>query len=360
MRANSATSADRDQRAKELYQRLDVQHMTPLWRQLDSVAPKAPVVASVPYIWRWREVAPALTDACEIVTPQEAERRVLMLINPAYEGKTLRTVGLLYGGIQVIRPGETADSHRHTPNAQRFIIEGDGVYMTVDGEQATTVGKGDFVVTPSWCWHDHGNTGDHDMIWLDGLDIAFANILDANFFEDWEGPDASPPVTVPVGDSVRRWGRNMRPGWCEDGRSAHAGVLHYPWNDARNSLHGMRTDVGSPYDGIIMQYIDPRTGGPTMPTIASSLQLLRKGEHTKAHRHTSSTIYHVAEGGGRTIIDGKEFLWEEGDTFVIPSWCWHEHRSESGEAVLFSYTDRPIIGSFNWYREEEHPDGRQS
>lgn len=347
------------QQREAFYRQLEGQHIEPLWRMLASATPKEPVVHSVPYIWRWRDIKPALGVAGDVVSPQEAERRVLMLINPAYESRSLRTVGLLYAGYQMVRPGETADSHRHAPNAQRFIVQGDGVYMNVDGETAIA-NKGDFLVTPSWCWHDHGNNTNEDMVWLDGLDLAFTNILDSNFFENWEGPGGAPPVTVHSGDSDRRWGRHMRPKWEDLERPGRASIVHYPWLEARDALHGLRDDAGSPYDGIIMQYCDPRDGGPTMPTFASSLQLLRKDEHTKAHRHTSSTIYHVAEGGGRSIISGKEFLWEEGDTFVLPSWTWHEHESIGGEAVLFSYTDRPIIDRFNWYREEVHPQTHQS
>jgi gentisate 1,2-dioxygenase len=357
---NAELSADGLSEAREqLYERLQANNMTALWQALGSVTSRSPRPESVPHLWRWNDVRPLLADAGRLVTPQEAERRVLMLINPSYPGKSLRTVGMLYGGIQMICPGEVADSHRHAPNAQRFIIEGDGVYMNVDGERCMA-SKGDFVVTPSWAWHDHGNESDHDMVWLDILDIAFCNLLDANFFEDWEGNGAAPPLTVPDGDSTRRWGRNMRPTWIEDGRSERAALIRYNWGDARDTLRDLRADQGSPFDGIILQYTDPRTGGPTMPTIASSLQLLRKGEHTCAHRHTSSTIYHVAEGAGRTIIDQREFCWVEGDTFTLPSWAWHEHEPIGGEAVLFSYTDRPILDAFGWYREEPHPDRYQS
>jgi gentisate 1,2-dioxygenase len=359
MQVSESRPNDLTQQREALYKHLESQNIEALWRALDAVTPRTPVAQSVPHIWRWRDMKPMLSKACDVVTPQEAERRVLMLINPAYPAKTLRTVGLLYAGIQMIRPGETADAHRHSPNAQRFIIAGEGVYMNVDGETAMAA-KGDFVLTPSWCWHDHGNRSGQDMVWLDGLDIAFANILDANFFEDWEGPGHSPPVTVAEGDSHRRWGRHMRPTWQEPERPGRASMLLYAWGESRDALHALRHDQGSPYDGIIMQYCDPRDGGPTMPTFASSLQLLRKDEHTRAHRHTSSTIYHVAEGGGRSIIGGAEFAWEEGDTFVLPSWTWHEHESVGGDAVLFSYTDRPVIETFRWYREEEHPDVYQS
>ena len=356
MQVMSERPNDLMQQREALYADLEKQNIACLWRALGTAQPKSPNVESVPFIWRWRDVRPALGLAGDLVTPQEAERRVLMLINPAYPTKTLRTVGLLYAGIQLIRPGETADRHRHAPNAQRFIIEGEGAYSTVDGEKAV-MSKGDFVLTPSWTWHDHGNESDRDMVWLDGLDVAFINMVDSNFFEE---PEGRPVPAAPVGDSHHRWGRNMRPTWQGAGGTSGAALVSYPWRQARDALHALRDDQGSPYDGIIMQYVDPRTGGPTLPTIASSLQLLRKSEHTKRHRHTSSVVYHVAEGGGRSIIGDKEIVWEEGDTFVVPSWAWHEHESTGGEAVLFTYTDRPIIEAFNWYREETDAAGQSA
>ena len=117
-------------------------------------------------------------------------------------------------------------------------------------------------------------------------------------------------------------------------------------------MHELRDEKGGPHDGIMLQYINPMTGGPTLPTISTYLQLIRKGEHTQPHRHTSSTVYHVAEGEGRSLVGDTEYKWEEGDTFVVPSWVAHEHESSNGEAVLFSYSDRPIIHAAGFYREE--------
>ena len=348
MQVTTDRSNDLDGQREALYAALEKQSISCLWRARGAAQPTAPRVDSVPHIWRWCDVRPALAQAGDLVTAQEAERRVLMLINPAYTTPTLRTVGLMFSGIQMIRPGEAAGRHRHAPNAQRFIIEGTNAYSTVDGER-TMMSKGDFVLTPSWSWHDHGNETDHDVIWLDGLDVAFINMLDANFFED--GDDVPPPE-APTGDSHSRWGRNMRPAWQPADRAARNALVLYPWQEARDTLHALRADKGSPFDGIVMQYVNPRTGGPTLPTIASSLQLLRRGEHTRRHRHTSSAVYHVAEGAGRSLVGEQEIAWEEGDTFVVPSWAWHEHESVGGEAVLFTYSDRPIIDAFNWYREE--------
>lgn len=336
---------------EEFYKELEASSIEPLWRVLGDAAPKSPRVEGKVHKWAWRDVRSQMMRAGDLVTPQEAERRVLMLINPAFKSTSFRTIGLIYAGIQLIMPGEIADSHRHTPNAQRFIIEGEGAYTAVEGER-TIMSKGDYVLTPGWTWHDHGNESNKPMIWLDGLDLPFAIMLDANFFEDYvDGDGQMQPIYRQPEDSHSRWGRNLRPSWQSPFSTTASPILNYRWKDARASLHALRDETGSPYDGIIMQYTNPVTGGPTLPTISAYLQLLRKGEHTKSHRHTSSTIYHVAEGGGRSIVNGAEITWEEGDTFIVPSWAPHEHVSVGGEAVLFSYTDRPIVSAFGFYRE---------
>jgi len=340
---------------EQFYQQLEAQSIEPLWRVLRDAAPKEPRVQSLAHLWAWRDVRPYMMKASDLVTPQEAERRVLMLINPAFKSTTFRTVGLIYAGIQLIMPGETADSHRHTPNAQRFIIEGDGAYTAVEGER-TIMSKGDFVLTPGWTWHDHGNQSGKPMIWLDGLDLPFAIMSDANFFEDYAGGDGqTQPIYRQPDDSHHRWGRNLRPTWDQPFSTSSTPVLNYRWAESRAALHALRAESGSPYDGIILQYTNPITGGSTLPTISACLQLLRKDEHTQSHRHTSSTVYHVAEGEGRSLVGESEYKWEEGDTFVVPSWAAHEHASVNGEAVLFSYSDRPIIDAFGYYREEALP-----
>ncbi|HEX2172963.1 MAG TPA: cupin domain-containing protein [Dehalococcoidia bacterium] len=85
----------------------------------------------------------------------------------------------------------------------------------------------------------------------------------------------------------------------------------------------------------------------------SSLQLIRAGQRTKAHRHTPNVVYHVAEGRGETVIEGRPFAWAPGDTFVVPAWAWHEHRSAAGaDAVFFSYSDAPVLAALGLLREQ--------
>ncbi|HEY7295355.1 MAG TPA: cupin domain-containing protein, partial [Dehalococcoidia bacterium] len=286
---------------------------------------------------------------------EEAERRVLMLLNPGLEGKPAATA-TLYAGIQLILPGEVARTHHHTPAAIRFIIEGKGGYTAVSGEKGP-MAKGDFLTTPNWTWHDHGNEGGDPVIWLDGLDIPFVTNVDAIFYEEFG--EERQPIVKPPDDSLHRWGANLRPTW-QTPPGPYSPLLNYRWQTSRAALHALREAEASPCDGVIMEYQNPNTGGPVLPTMSAYLQLLRRGEHTQAHRHVASTVYHVAEGGGFSLIAGERFAWSEGDTFVVPAWAWHEHASQDGEAVLFSFSDRPILRAFALDREERHPKGRQS
>ena len=82
--------------------------------------------------------------------------------------------------------------------------------------------------------------------------------------------------------------------------------------------------------------------------------MLRPGERTKRHRHTSSAMYFVVRGEGTTMVGEQALEWKQHDSFVIPNWAWHEHvnRSKSDEAILFSVNDIPVLNAFGLYREE--------
>ena len=143
---------------------------------------RTPVTPALPANWDYDNVVrPYLMQAGGLITAKEAERRVLILENPGLRGQTCITHSL-FAGLQLIMPGEVAPAHRHTQSALRFIIEGSGAYTAVEGER-TLMQPGDFVITPSWTWHDHGNDTDRPMVWLDGLDIPIVRLFDASFAE---------------------------------------------------------------------------------------------------------------------------------------------------------------------------------
>jgi gentisate 1,2-dioxygenase len=115
----------------------------------------------------------------------------------------------------------------------------------------------------------------------------------------------------------------------------------------------LRDHDGSPYEGVALDYTHPLTGGPVLPTIGCRVQLIRKGERLKARRVAGSSVFTVAKGKGRSVIDGKTFDWEKGDIIALPSWALHEHANTgSGDAILFSINDRPVLEALGLYREE--------
>ena len=205
-----------------------------------------------------------------LITAKEAERRVLILENPGLAGQS-RITNSLFAGLQMILPGEVAPAHRHTPSALRFIIEGHGAYTAVEGER-TIMEPGDFVITPPWTWHDHGNESDQAMVWLDGLDVPMIKMLDASFAEPSNAD--SQTISRPVGDSPARYGANMVPvDWKPETKSSP--VFSYPYTRSRETLQTLsRNGDPDPYHGYKLRYINPATGGSPMPTIGAFMALL--------------------------------------------------------------------------------------
>lgn len=338
------------------YDELDKHKAGALWTVANKIEPWEPKSASVPVLWRYADLREHVLRSVELVTPEKAGRRVIYLNNPGRQD-VAAAVGWLYSGLQVMHPGEAASAHAHSASALRFIMEGAGAYTIVDGHKMT-LGANDFVLTPNGTWHEHGIAEDGaPCIWQDGLDIPLVNALEANFYVVHE--DLRQAVGHPVNDMTATWGNpGLRPA---EGKWSHAysPMFKYEWAPTYESLsrYAPVTD-GSPFDGVFMNYVNPLTGGPVMQTIGASMQMLRPGEKTKAHRHTGSVLYQCAKGSGYSIINGRRFDWKERDIFCVPSWAWHEHAngSDRDDACLFSFNDMPVMHSLGLYREQAFAD----
>lgn len=319
-------------------------HMKPLWERVMRLQPGT---AAAPVIWRWQDVQPFLMRSAELITTQEAERRVLMLENPALKGTTFATT-TLYAGLQVILPGEIARTHRHAPNALRFIIEGTGAYTAVEGERVM-MKPGDFVTTPNWTWHDHGNVGSEAVVWLDGLDTAFANLFGAHFREDY--PRESQPVARIEGDAAARYGANLLP--LEQRPTGRASpVLSYPYDRTRTALHSLARS-GDPHasHGYKLRYSNPATGGHPFPTMAVFMQWLPKGYAGRRYRSTDGAVFCVVEGQGSAVVGETRYRFAPHDVFVVPSWEFCQLTADT-DCVLFSYSDRAAQEALGFWREE--------
>lgn len=337
------------------YEATEAMGGTPLWRQYANLFPKEPVSRAVPYHWRFAETVRLLEFFTKVMSLEEAERRVIMYVNPGLraESATLRT---LFAGIQAILPGEVARPHRHSANAFRFILKGTGAYTTVNGEPVD-MRPGDLLLTPGWFWHDHTHEGEEPMYWLDGLDFPLVNLLESAFFEAYDGE--CQPLLAGRNEASRQftYGR-LNPVWLKPD-SANSPMGRYPWEQTRAALDAIGDSAaGTAADGILLEYSNPWTGGPVMSTISCRIGRLPPGFHGSRRRTTANTIVTVVEGEGVSEVGGETFRWSAGDTFCIPAWTWYEHATASTKAAatLFSYTDEPVFRSLGLFREEGDAD----
>lgn len=331
----------------DFYQRAKQENLAPLWRVLHGLVTEVPAPACKAAIWRYEQVRPYILESCTQISTEEAERRVMVLENPGLPGQS-RITQSLFGGLQIILPGETAPAHRHVASALRFVIEGRNAFTAVAGEK-TMMEPGDFVITPSMTWHDHGNVGDAPMIWLDGLDMHIVNIMAASFREGY--PGKVHPIDRPEGAAMLEAGSNLLPVDQEYGTQTSP-IFNYPYNRTRETLDGLaRFREINPWHGHKMRYVNPVNGSWAIPTLATCMQLLPAGFKTRPYRSTDSTAFVVVEGTGSSTIGGQTFDWEPHDIFVVPSWVTVEHHSKT-DAVLFSYSDRAVQEKLDFFREE--------
>jgi gentisate 1,2-dioxygenase len=331
---------------KAFYEKIDKSNISALWNNLAALVTPEPKSACMPYLWRYNEVRAAMMEAGALITAKEAERRVLVLENPGLRGQSKITTSL-YAGVQMVLPNEVAPAHRHSQSALRFVLEGGGAYTAVNGER-TTMEVGDFVITPSGTWHDHGNASKEPMLWLDGLDIPLVQFLDASFME--HGSDDEQPISRPEGDALARYGANMLPVDHKRG-STNSPIFNYPYARSREALEAMRrSQAWDACHGIKMRYVNPTNGDFAMPTIASCLQLLPKGFKSSRYRSTDATVFTAVEGKGRTRVGDTLLEWGPRDVFVVPSWKPVVHEADS-DAVLFSFSDRAVQEKLGIWRE---------
>jgi len=332
---------------RAFYGRIDKQNMTALWTVLGDLVTPEPKTQCQPALWKFADIRAAMLEAGALITAKEAERRVLVLENPGLRGQS-RVTTSLFAGVQLVMPREVAPAHRHSQSALRFMIEGHGGHTSVDGER-TSMEPGDFIITPSMTWHDHGNETDRPIFWLDGLDIPIIQFLGASFAEQL-GADQQ-PIGKLAGDSTARYGSNLLPVDLGAGTRTSP-IFNYPYARTREALDQLAR--GSDLDachGIKMRYTNPTTGGHAMPTIGSFIQLLPKGFKSSRYKATDATVFSVVEGRGRTRVGESLLEWGPKDIFIVPSWIAASHEAD-GESVLFSFSDRPVQEKLGVWRED--------
>lgn len=301
----------------ELFREARSNDLDAAWIVYGEIVSHVPRPKAIPHVWPYESARPLLERAGNLVGTQDAERRVLMLTNPAL--KAPFTTDTLYAGLQLILPGEVARAHRHTAFALRFIIEGSNAYTAVGGEKVT-MNPGDLVLTPSFEYHDHGNEGGMPMVWLDGLDIALYQWIPANFANAYADP---------------RYPAEAAP---------QPSRLLYPWNEMLARL------AAEPGPFATSEYAYRPTSGPISPTIGASAERIAAETESPRRLETASAIYHVVAGHGKTAVEGTTLEWKQHDTFAIPAWQRYAHTNLGSEtAYLFRIDDKPLLRAMGAY-----------
>lgn len=294
-----------------------------------------PAPAGAAALWPWELVHGKLREACDLFPESLTARRNVTFVNPALPRRG--TTHTIVAGMQLVRAGEVAWSHRHTIAALRFTIDGGERLCTVVDGQRCIMESNDLILTPSWAWHDHHNDGQSDAVWLDVLDMPLVRDLNQTFYE-------------PFGESV------------QPVDAAAARPYRYAWREVRELLRAQTAFPASPFHGVRVAYAG-RDGGWTLPSLACYVQLLRPGERTMPHRRTSSAVCYVIEGHGTAVIGSQELAWKARDTFAVPNWSRHQliNRSDDAEAIIFSVTDEPLLAALGLLRsdpQDDHPVAR--
>lgn len=325
---------------------LAAKDLQPLWTQSSRLMPNQPRPQTVPWLWKWSTLLPLAERAGEIITvTRGGDRRVLALANPGLGGQPY-TSSTLWAAIQYLGPRESAPAHRHTPSAIRFVMQGRGVWTTVNGDSCE-MRPGDLILTPNWAWHDHHNEGDEPMVWFDGLDLPFVGAMEAVFFENL--PDERQAITGQNESQRRYGGRAMRARAGAD-VPPYSPLLRYPWDETDRALTDLLASQGGPM--ATLEYANPLDGRPAIPTFSSEMHRIAAGGRTRPARKVGSSVFVAYHGTGSTIVNGQRFDWEPGDIFVTPSWSIVEHHADE-QADLFAISDRPILEALHLYRETE-------
>jgi gentisate 1,2-dioxygenase len=333
--------------AVTLVDALASQHLVPLWSEIGELMPATPRPKTEPHLWQWQTLLElAERSGREVPVGRGGERRALALANPGLGGRPFATP-TLWAAIQYLNPGESAPVQRHTQNAFRFVVEGEGVWTVVDGDPVS-MRRGDFLPQPGWHWHGHFNITDQPMAWLDGLDIPFQSYLESTFFDF--GPDTVDSSAAPDRSrSERLWSQPGLRALTHLQPTRSTPLLAYRWEHTDRALHEQLALEAEGRRGVTVEtghaavrYVNPATGGDVMPTVRAEFHRLARGTATAPRRDVGSSVFQVFVGTGEVTVGDRRWEVARGDLFVVPSWQPWEVTTESG-LDLFRFSDAPIV-----------------
>jgi gentisate 1,2-dioxygenase len=250
---------------------------------------------------------------------------------------------MLTGSLQTLLPGERARPHRHTMDALRFALTGEGAETIVDGKPCP-MEPGDLILTPGWTWHEHIHHGAEPVIWLDVLNLMLHETFATARFQP--GPVREAEAQY---DDAAFAVANMVPvmGWQN---RSYSPVFRYPWAAA---VEAVAAAPAAPDGSRRARYVNPMTGGSCMALIDCSVLELPGALETAPFRSSAGAICSVVEGVGiSTFEDGSQIDWAPRDTFTLPPNQKVVHRAGPAGARLFVASDRAAYERLGLLREE--------
>ena len=302
----------------QLYPVLSTLRMTAGWHKKRASLWREPRTSYQPAHWRYALGASALTQAGRWIGTELAERRNLLLFNPVDDNDydTLRTLVAAY---QMIKPGEHARAHRHTPNAMRLVLDAaPGCWTIVDGVKLP-MRAGDLLLTPGGSWHSHYNEGEQDATWIDILDVPLVHRLEPMLFD--EHPQGTQAV--------------------DQAPAAH------PWYFPPARVQPL-LEAEAALDGVRRVVLD--TQAAIRPLGIAMLRICAGSSH-RAPRSTANRLYAVVSGRGHAHIGGLSCEWSRGDVLAAPTWHAHEFTATE-DAQLLEVNDEVSMRLLGFYREQ--------
>lgn len=337
----------------QLYVDFAANHLAPLWTQASEVLTFQPRSDAMPHVWRWEDLYPLAERSGELVpVGRGGERRAIALANPGLGGAPYATP-TIWAAIQYLGPHETAPEHRHSQNAFRFVVEGEGVWTVVNGDPVA-MRRGDFLLTPGWNFHGHHNGSDSPMAWIDGLDVPLSDHIDIGFFEygtERVTDESSPEISR----SERLWAYpGLRPlSGLDDRVSSPVAAYRWEYTDRALTEQLKLEDEGHPatveHGHAAIRYVNPTTGGDVMPTLRAEFHRLRAGTKTPARHEVGSSVWQIFDGHGVFVVGDVRHMMQKGDLVVVPSWVPWSIEAET-ELDLFRFNDGPVIERLGFAR----------
>ena len=302
----------------DLYPALAERCLTAGWHKARPSLWPTPRGAFHPRHWRYSEARLAMDLAGEWIGTELAERRNLLTFNPVGDND-YATARTLVSAYQMIKPGEHARAHRHTPNALRVVLDaGPDLYTVVDGVRLPMC-PGDVLLTPNWTWHSHYNDGPDCAYWIDMLDVPLVHLLEPMFFEPH--PNEYQATTSTPDES--------------------------PYRFTQAAAEASLAQIAPGADGCRKLVLDSQTHMPTMELSFTSVPARGALE---LPRSTANRILAVSGGQGRAQVGDLSFEWSRGDLFVVPSWTACRIEAEAA-TLLFQASDEPVLRALGFHRE---------